>query len=71
MLQRSEQRVLNDLQITRLSRHRTISPTPFPSPVSKLSLFLSLPLCRLSSLRMGEGVGEEPNHTTAKKPGPL
>ncbi len=38
-------------------------PLP-PSPVSKLSLFLSLPVCRRSSLLMGEGegVGEEPNH---------
>jgi hypothetical protein len=29
-------------------------PTPFPSPVSKLSLFLSPPVCRRSSLLMGE-----------------
>jgi hypothetical protein len=34
------------------------SPTPFPnSPVSKLSLFLSLPVCRRSSLLTGEGEG--------------
>jgi hypothetical protein len=47
-------------------------PLP-PSPVSKLSLFLGLPVCRRSSLLTGEGerVGEEPNHTTARKPGPL
>ncbi len=46
-----------------------------PSHVSKLSLFISLPLCRRSSLLTGEagekGVGEDPNHTTARNPGPL
>jgi hypothetical protein len=49
-------------------------PLP-PSPVSKLSLFLSLPVCRRPSLLTGEegggGVGEEPNHTTAIKSVPL
>jgi hypothetical protein len=47
--------------------------TPFPpSPVSKLSLFLSLPVCRRSSLEGGgRGGGMEPNHMTAKKLGPL
>jgi hypothetical protein len=48
---------------------------PHPlSPVSKLSLLLSLPVCRLASLPTGGGGvvwGEEPNHTTARKPGPL
>jgi hypothetical protein len=41
--------------------------------VRKLSLFLSLPVCRRSSLLTGEGegVGEEQNETTAIKPGPL
>jgi hypothetical protein len=51
------------------------TPTPFPSPVSKLPLFLSLPMCRRSCLLTeeggGEGVDVEPNHTTARKPGPL
>ncbi len=51
------------------------SPTPSPpSPVSKLSLFLSLPLCPWPNLLTGEAwerVGEEPNHTTARKPGLL
>jgi hypothetical protein len=45
-----------------------------PSPVSQLSLVLSLPVCRRSSLptgEMGERVGEEQNHTTPRKPGPL
>jgi hypothetical protein len=52
------------------------SPAPFPlTPVSKFSIFLSLPVCRRSSLLMscrgGEGVGEEPNHTTARNSGSL
>ncbi len=44
-----------------------------PSPVSKLSLFLSLPVWSQVELTDGggEGVGEEPNHATARKPGPL
>ncbi len=38
-------------------------PPPPPSPLSKLSLFLSLPVCRRSSLltERGGGVGEELN----------
>jgi hypothetical protein len=51
----------------------SLPPTPCP-PVSKLSLFLCLPVCRWSSLvtERGRGpVGEEPNHTTARKPGHL
>jgi hypothetical protein len=49
------------------------SPTPSPSPVSKVSLFLRLLVCRRSSLRTGEGedVGEEPSNTTARMQGPL
>jgi hypothetical protein len=45
-----------------------------PSPGSKLSLFLSLPVCRRSSLLTGErgkGMGVEPNHIIARKPHPL
>ncbi len=38
--------------------------------ISRLSLFLSLPVCRRSSLLTEEGVGEEPIHTTARNPGP-
>ncbi len=33
------------------------SPAPYPSPFSKLSFFLSLPICRRSSLLTGEGGG--------------
>ncbi len=46
---------------------------PFPSPVSKFSIFLNLPVSRRSSLlRGGRGGGRgEPNHTTARKPCPL
>ncbi len=46
---------------------------PFPSPVNKLSLFLSLPVGRRSSLqtRGGQVVGEEPKHTTERKLGTL
>ncbi len=47
------------------------SPAPLPPfPVSKLSLFLSLPVCRRSSLLTGGGgkvwASEEPNHSTAR-----
>ncbi len=63
---RSPQRVLNYLLRTRLSCGRMIRflshphhppfPPPFtPSPVGDWSLFLSLPVCRRSNLRTGEG----------------
>jgi hypothetical protein len=66
-----DQRVMNDLYRTRLSCGRIIrllAHPPSPSAVSKLSLFLSLPMCRRSSLLTGEkggGVGVEQNHATA------
>ncbi len=47
---------------------------PASSPVSQLSLFLSLPVCRRFSLlpgKEGRGAGMEPNHTTTRKLGPL
>jgi hypothetical protein len=45
-------------------------PPPHPSPDSKLSPFLSLPSpVRLTEGRRWLGVGEEPNHTTVRKPG--
>ncbi len=51
-------------------------PPPPPPPHSKLSIFLGHPLCRWSSLLTREGgrlggLGEKPNHTTVRKPGPL
>ncbi len=49
----------------------TFGPFTILSPVSKLPLFLSLPVCRRSSLLTWERVGEEPKHATARKPGPL
>jgi hypothetical protein len=58
-------------------RSYDLLPTPpslHPFPLSRLSLFLSLPVCRRSKLltgERGEGMGEEPNHMTARKPGPL
>ncbi len=54
--------VLSELRRTRLSRHRMIwlLPHPLPStPVSKLSVFLCLPVCRWSSFTGGGG--GEPN----------
>jgi hypothetical protein len=68
--ERLKQSVLNDSLRTRLSRRRTIwllSHPPIPSPVSNLSLFLSLPLCRRSRLLTEAGGGgrgwgrKEPN----------
>ncbi len=44
-----------------------------PSPVNKLSLFLTLPVCSPSSLLPeggGNGWAWSQNHTTARKPGP-
>jgi hypothetical protein len=47
-----------------------------PPTLLSLSLFslpLSLPVCDAGRAYdgRGEGAGEEPNHTTARKPGPL
>jgi hypothetical protein len=54
------QRIPNDLKRTRLSCGRMIRliahPLP-PSPVSNMSLFLGLSVCRRSSLLTGEGGG--------------
>ncbi len=73
------QRVVDGLQRTMLSRRRMIwiLPLPLPptpSPVSKLSLFFSVFLCVAPvelTIGRGGGKGKEPNHTTARKPGPL
>jgi hypothetical protein len=48
-----------------------LAPPPAPPPP-----FSRLPTQRqterqLAQERWGEGVGEEPNHTTTRKPGPL
>ncbi len=61
-------RVLNDLRRTRLARLRMMWPSPHSppsSPVSKLEKERQLADGRR------KGVGEEPNHTTARKPVPL
>ena len=58
------QRVFNDLQRTRLSQH----------PSHSCQQVVSLPQSSCvspASLLTGEGLGEELNHTTARKPGPL
>ncbi len=45
-------------------------PPPLPSlPVSKLSLFLSLPVELTDGRGTEVGVGEEPSHMTTRKPG--
>ncbi len=49
-------------------------PPPHASPFSKLSLVLSLPVCRLSNLLTGKGCGgggEKPNHRSARNPASL
>ncbi len=43
-------------------------PPLTPSSLNMLSLFLSLPVFRVLT-EGGEGLGEEPNHTTTRKPG--
>jgi hypothetical protein len=54
--------------------HKLSSPLPPPSPVSKLSLFLRIPVSPVE-FTVGRGrleeLGEEPDHTTARKPGSL
>ncbi len=63
--------VLIDLYKIRLFRCRMIwlLPRP-PSPVSKLFIFLSIPVSP-DELTVGEGVRAEPNHTMERMPGPL
>ncbi len=49
-------------------------PPPHPLPVSKLNRRHTGSLRKRDNLLPGEGkkgVGKEPNHTTARKPGPL
>ena len=49
------QRILNDLKNKAFSQSYDLAPLPPPPHVSKLSLFLSRPVCLRSSLLMGEG----------------
>ncbi len=68
------QRVMNDLWRTRLSVSVVaLHPPPLPSPVSKLDRWHTGRLRKRDKFLTGvrEGKGEEPNHTTARKPGPL
>ncbi len=49
-------------------------PPPPPPPISKLSLFLSPPMCRHSPVELTDGLGGgrgAKSYTTARKPGPL
>ncbi len=63
------QRLMNDSQRTRLSCGRMIQllANPFP-PLPSTSC---LPFSQSSCVAGRRGVGEEPNHTTARKPGHL
>jgi hypothetical protein len=69
------QRVLNDLQRTRLSRRRMIwlHTQPLLPPLSRLkvvSLFQSYGLF-LTGVGLGGGEEPEPDHTTTRKPDSL
>jgi hypothetical protein len=64
------QRVLKDLQRTRLSRHHTIWLLPDHLPTSPPAS-LSFSVFLWVAGRAYEGLVEEPNYTTARKPGPL
>ncbi len=59
------QKVLNDLERTRLSRRNMNWLLPHPSPPQVVSLSGELADGR------GVGVGKEPNQTKARKPGHL
>jgi hypothetical protein len=69
--------VLNDLKRTMLSCVRMIRLLAHPFPLLSHQQFVSLSQSSCVSLVAvidgsgGKGVGEEPNHTTARKPGPL
>jgi hypothetical protein len=60
ILRNSLNRVLNDLWRTLWSYDSAPRPPPSSSLVSKLSLFLGLPVCRRSCLLTGEGAREKP-----------
>jgi hypothetical protein len=74
------QRVLNDIYFIEglaFSPSYDLAPSPPPFTLSRqhaVSLLQSscvLPVRLTDGERGREGVGEEPNHTTARKPGPL
>jgi hypothetical protein len=69
------QRELNDLQRTRLSRRRMIWLLSHPLHTLSRLVSLSQSSCvlpvELTEGRGGEVVGEEPDHTMTRSPGPL
>jgi hypothetical protein len=60
----SNQRILNGLKKNQAFL-RWSAPRPPPSPLRRQKV------ASLVERKGEEGVGEEPNHTTARKPGPL
>ncbi len=64
---RCDQRVLNDLYRTTLSRPLyDLAPPLTPSPVSKLPLSSYVSPVELTEGILRKGMGEEPNHVTKK-----
>jgi hypothetical protein len=61
------QKVLNDLERTRLSRRNMNWLHPHPSPQHVVSLSRSLRIGNELANGGGVGVGEEPNHTRGEK----
>jgi hypothetical protein len=59
---------LNDVQSTRLPYD--LLPCSPPYPLSRQQV-VSVFLCVSGGIIDGRGEGEEPNYTTARKPGPL
>jgi hypothetical protein len=72
---------MDDLQRTRLSRRRKIwfLPHPLPPPLSPVSkkkhdvrhMYMKTEKERQLADERGEGMGEEQNQMTARKPSPL
>jgi hypothetical protein len=67
-LSRQDQRVMNDLKRTRLSRRRMIWLLPQPS--CQQVVFFSQSSC-VFPVELTDGRGEETNHTMRRKSGPL
>jgi hypothetical protein len=76
LLNQRNQKVLNDLQWSRLSLSRIILLLPHPllsvAPVNKINRQNTGRLRNRDNLLTGEGggVGEEPSHTIARKSSP-